>query len=215
MAKSDELTDFETILAKDNVGPLFDTVYDALAAAKTPEEARVALELYTKAEIDAALALKANASTAVTVNDLDQALDGKLDRDGGVMISQLTLPGSPPTDPNHATRKGYVDTEVNAVSSGGVMANPGIWHDFKMDLRIQWGVASGISGAITFPIAFPANVFVVLAQPIWDPAGANAAVMTQVFGLANNGFSYANRVISNGGTVSPADVYVNWIALGN
>jgi hypothetical protein len=38
--------------------------------------------------------------------------------DGSVpMTGQLTLPGSDPTNPNHATRKAYVDTQVTNVSA--------------------------------------------------------------------------------------------------
>ena len=70
------LTDFATILDKENMEPLFDLAWGALkvptedAVAKTPAEAREALGLYSSDEVDALLAAlgTANYETATATD---------------------------------------------------------------------------------------------------------------------------------------------------
>jgi len=94
------LTDFATILDNENMGPLFDLAWGAFkvptedAVAKSPAEAREALELYTQAEVD-------------------QALSDKVNKSGDTMTGHLTLPATDPTLNNHAARKAYVDDQID------------------------------------------------------------------------------------------------------
>ena len=70
------LTDFATILDKENMEPLFDLAWGALkvpdedAVAKTPAEAREALGLYSTDEVDALIGAiePANYATALATN---------------------------------------------------------------------------------------------------------------------------------------------------
>jgi hypothetical protein len=70
------LTDFATILDKENMEPLFDLAWGALkvptedAVAKTPAEAREALGLYSSDEVDALLVAlgAANYATATATD---------------------------------------------------------------------------------------------------------------------------------------------------
>ena len=73
------LTDFATILDKENMEPLFDLAWGALkvpdedAVAKTPAEAREALGLYSSDEVDALIAAFGAASYETAL-----ATDGQL-----------------------------------------------------------------------------------------------------------------------------------------
>ena len=94
------LTDFATILDKENTEPLFDLAWGAFkvpgedAVAKTPAEARDALGLSAQV-------------------DVDEALSEKVDKSGDTMTGQLTLPATDPTLNDHAVRKAYVDDQID------------------------------------------------------------------------------------------------------
>jgi len=166
------IEDFATILTKENMGPLFDTVWDALEAAKTPEAARDALSVYSKDE-------------TYTQEETDALVTSKVERDGDTMLGPLTLQAIDPTLDNHAARKAYVDSRVDEVTNTILKADPGWWKDEKTGFMVQWGASS--AGTITFPVAFTTGPWIGLGP---TGGGSIAYISSRTptqFVLANSG----------------------------
>ena len=166
------IEDFATILTKENMGPLFDTVWDALAAAKTPEEARgaAALNVYSKDEV-------------YTQDETDALVTSKVERDGDTMTGPLTLPAMDPALDNHAARKAYVDSRVGEVTNTILKANPGWWKDEKTGFLVQWG--EGVAGNYTFPVAFAMLPIILLGNT--TTSGVGVISNRQVTGFTLSG----------------------------
>ena len=138
------LTDFATILDNENMAPLFDLAWGAFkvpdedAVAKSPAEAREALELYTQSEVN-------------------EALSDKVDKSGDTMTGQLVLTNGPILD-EHAARKKYVDGEIAKIKNTLTPSQNGWWRDSSTGFMLQWGLVAGAANSvvsITFPLAFP------------------------------------------------------------
>ena len=148
------IEDFTTVLTKENMGPLFDTVWDALEAAKSPEAARDVLIVYSKDE-------------TYTQSETDALVTSKVERDGDTMTGPLTLQPIDPALDNHAARKAYVDRrateEAEAAADAAIdfpfsTANPG-YIRLPGGILIQFGTATTVAGSggpITFPQPFTA-----------------------------------------------------------
>jgi len=180
------IEDFATILTKENMGPLFDTVWDALEAANSPETARDALSVYSKDE-------------TYTQDETDALVTSKVERDGDTMLGPLTLQAVDPALDNHAARKAYVDRRVDEVTNTSEFTASGWWKDEKTGFILQWGASNGGASpvTVTFPIAFPVYCLSVVLCSIypWDTATTLSQVgLTYLLERSLTGFRSINTL---------------------
>lgn len=180
------------------------------AANKGYVDTNLALKLnLTGGTLTGALTLAADPSTSLQAATKQYVDNTAVSVAGDTMTGYLTL-NADPTATLHAATKQYVDAITAQFAH--LFANNG-YQKIPGGLIIQWGVCGPFTnnsmGSITFPIAFPTGVFVVVTTQ--NPtAQTNRDNQLQVYNKSVTGFDWYSN--DNGGITG--DMSYNWISIG-